>query len=195
MDEVPGWSRAAARRAAAAVGREQGADYEDRAVHRVLDRLGCGAHYPAVAREAAGRTGRPGATFRIADELLGLPVAFGTDGALRVEWLAVPDLFDRFATLPMVEGLEHLIEGLDPDDPRPAAFLFRWSASATTPTGRRAGLKGGSFMAIHTVEGGEPSRAVRVGRRLALGGQDRVVTLEKLDALLESLAGWRPPLA
>jgi len=170
------------------------ANYEDRAVRRVLDRLGLAQHYRWVASAASTRTTHGLPTFAIADEMIGLPLVFGVSSKLsRVEWVAFPELFGKFTKLPMYEALLDHDETCDPDDARPRAVVFRWGSVSESEPGRRRGISGGTYMVIHDDETAPVTGETRITRLLQRRGQYRPVTIERLDSLLSAWHGhWVP---
>jgi hypothetical protein len=163
---------------------------EDAAVRKIctLARL---PRMPALlAAEAEARTGSPSCTFPLFDEFTGFPVRFRVGRLRGVRFLAVPDLFNRFAKTAIGLALADVCDEADPAE-GPVALVFRWPGRRDE-SGRLQSIKGALYMTAHTASTSFAGAGVKIVASMRLGGARHVVTVEPLDALMLNFSDWSP---
>jgi len=171
------------------------ANYEDKAVRKLLTILGKPQVIQDVSREAQRRVETNQLNFALFQEMYNFPIRCGVGKFRAIYKISLPDLFNRFISLAMVEGLIELANEYNPKD-GPIALIFRWGVQGATSSGKSQGIKGGTHMAIHTIER-DPEHIpgkiqVQVTSTIKIRKKKYRVTLEPMEAMLGPYLDWDP---
>jgi hypothetical protein len=163
--------------------------YEDAAVRRVCTKIGLPRLAPRIAAESESRVGEAGCLFAIFEEMTHFPIRFRVGRLRNIRFLALSDLFNKFARTPIGRALADLAADVDPAD-GPIGLVFRWSG-APDEGGVQKTIKGGTFMAAHTDGSATTAGSTRITTTTPLGTDPAAfVIVETLDSLLLAYSNW-----
>lgn len=165
--------------------------YEDRAVRRLLTLVNQPRLITQISQEARARVETSQCNFALLDELTGFPIRCGIGKLKAIHHIAIPDLYGRFAKLPMAMALAQLADDYDPRD-GPIALIFRWGSQAQTGSGKSKGIVGGAYMAIHTSDHHPTLGDAQIVSTLKLRKRTWTVRMEPMASMLAPYANWEP---